>query len=47
MSIAPKKYFVNNEIPLLFNKDSFEVTTINSDNLSGLPLDISGQLKFK
>ena len=43
MSIVPKKYFVNNEIPLQFNTDSFEVTSINSDNLSGLSLDISGQ----
>ena len=43
MSIVPKKYFVNNEIPLQFNTDSFEVTSINSDNLSGLSLNISGQ----
>ena len=43
MSIVPKKYFVNNEIPLQFNTDSFGVTSINSDNLSGLSLDISGQ----
>ena len=43
MSIVPKKYFVNNEIPLQFNTDSFEITSINSDNLSGLSLDISGQ----
>ena len=43
MSIVAKKYFVNNEIPLQFNTDSFEVTSINSDNLSGLSLDISGQ----
>lgn len=43
MSIVPKKYFINNEIPLQFNTDSFEVTSINSDNLSGLSLDISGQ----
>ena len=43
MSIVPKKYFVNNEIPLQFNTDSFVVTSINSDNLSGLSLDISGQ----
>jgi hypothetical protein len=43
MSIVPKKYFVNNEIPLQFNTDSFEVTTINSDNLSDLSLDISGR----
>ena len=42
MSIVAKKYFVNNEIPLQFNTDSFEVTSI-SDNLSGLSLDISGQ----
>ena len=43
MSIVPKKYFVNNEIPLQFNTDSFEVTSINSENLSGLSLDITGQ----
>ena len=43
MSIVPKKYFVNNEIPSQFNTDSFGVTSINSDNLSGLSLDISGQ----
>ena len=43
MSIVPKKYFINNEIPLQFNTDSFEVTSINSDNLSGLSLNISGQ----
>jgi hypothetical protein len=43
MSIVPKKIFINNEIPLQFNTDSFEVTSINSDNLSGLSLDISGQ----
>ena len=43
MSIVPKKVFINNEIPLQFNTDSFEVTSINSDNLSGLSLDISGQ----
>jgi hypothetical protein len=43
MSIVPKKYFINNEIPLQFNTDSFEVTSINTDNLSGLSLDISGQ----
>ena len=43
MSIVPKKYFVNNEIPLQFNTDSFVVTSINSDNLNGLSLDISGQ----
>ena len=35
MSIVP--------IPLQFNTDSFETTTLNSDNLSGLSLDISGQ----
>ena len=43
MSIVPKKIFINNEIPSQFNIDSFEVTSINSDNLSGLSLDISGQ----
>ena len=43
MSIVPKKYFVNNEIPLQFNTDLFEVTSINSENLSGLSLDVSGQ----
>ena len=43
MSIVPKKYFINNEIPLQFNTDSFEVTSINTDNLSGLSLDVSGQ----
>ena len=43
MSIVPKKVFINNEIPLQFNVDSFEVTSINSENLSGLSLDISGQ----
>ena len=43
MSIVPKKYFVNNEIPSQFNIDSFGVTTINSDNLSGNSLNISGQ----
>ena len=43
MSIVPKKIFINNQIPEIFNKDSFEVTTINSENLSGLSLDISGQ----
>ena len=43
MSIVPKKVFINNEIPLQFNTDSFETTTLNSDNLSGLSLDISGQ----
>jgi len=43
MSIVPKKYFVNNEIPSQFNTDSFEVTSINSDNLTGLSLDITGQ----
>ena len=43
MSIVPKKYFINNEIPLQFNTDSFEITSINSDNLSGLSLDVSGQ----
>ena len=43
MSIVPKKVFINNEIPLQFNTDSFEVTGINSDNLSGLSLDVSGQ----
>ena len=44
MSIVPKKYFINNEIPLQFNTDSFEVTSINSDNLSGLSLDVIGNL---
>ena len=43
MSIVPKKIFINNEIPLQFNTDSFEITSINSDNLSGLSLDISGK----
>ena len=43
MSIVPKKIFINNQIPEIFNKDSFEVTTINSENLSGVSLDISGQ----
>ena len=43
MSIVPKKVFINNEIPLQFNTDSFETTTLNSDNLSGLSLDVSGQ----
>ena len=43
MSIVPKKYFINNEIPLQFNTDSFKITSINSDNLSGLSLNISGQ----
>jgi hypothetical protein len=43
MSIVTKKYFINNEIPLQFNTETFGVTTINSDNLSGLSLDISGQ----
>ena len=43
MSIVPKKYFVNNEIPLQFNTDPFEVTSINSENLSGFSLDITGQ----
>ena len=43
MSIVPKKYFINNEIPLQFNTGSFEVTSINSENLSGLSLDINGQ----
>ena len=38
-----QKIFFNNEIPLQFNTDSFEVTSINSENLSGLSLDISGQ----
>ena len=43
MSIVPRKTFINNETPKIFNKDSFEVTTVNSDNLSGSSLDISGQ----
>ena len=43
MSIVPKKVFINNEIPLQFNTDSFETTTLNSDNLSALSLNISGQ----
>ena len=43
MSIVPRKQFINNEIPIIFNKDSFEVTTVNSDNLTGTSLDISGQ----
>ena len=43
MSIVPRKQFINNETPKIFNKDSFEVTTVNSDNLSGASLDISGQ----
>ena len=43
MSIVPRKAFINNETPKIFNKDSFEVTTVNSDNLTGASLDISGQ----
>lgn len=43
MSIAPRKNFVNNEIPLIFNVDTFKTNTVNSDNLTGLSLIVDGQ----
>jgi hypothetical protein len=42
MSIISVKSFINNQIPIIFNKDLFNSSGIISDNINTLSLNVSG-----
>ena len=42
MSIIPVKSFINNQIPIIYNRDLFSSSGISSDNVNTLSLNVSG-----
>ena len=42
MSIIPVKQFINNQIPIIYNRDLFNSSDISSDNVNTISLNVSG-----